>query len=155
MEKGAGIMEGIPMLILSVGSICSAWHVDECSGSMTETRATCQKITYYCNGCGYELEKDGFFDEHHSYAGGYCEYCGETDPNGESTEPPDETEPPTTDPPETEPPETEPPKTEPPTTEPPATEPPQTDPPATDPPPEPETDPQPEEGGGDPGGETT
>ena len=55
---------------------------------------------------------------------------------------------------QTEPPETEPPETEPPTTEPPATEPPQTDPPATDPPPEPETDPQPEEGGGDPGGES-
>jgi len=144
--------------------ICSAWHVDECSSSMTETRATCQKITYYCNSCGYELEKDGFFDEHHSYAGGYCEYCGETDPNGESTGPPEteppETEPPTTEPPETDPPETDPPETEPPETDPPETDPPvtepsATDPSATDPPPEPETDPQPEEGGGDPGGETT
>ena len=146
--------------------------MDECDGTLTETRATCQKITYYCNGCGYELEKDGFFDEHHSYTGGYCEYCGEADPNSGSAEPPEtepptteppetepptteppETEPPETDPPETDPPETEPPETDPPATDPPVTEPSATDPPATNPPPEPETDPQPEEGGGDQGTE--
>ena len=129
--------------------ICNAWHVDECSGTLTETLATCQKITYHCNGCGYDMDKEGFFDEHHHYVGGSCEYCGEADPNGGVTEPPE------TEPPATEPPETEPPETDPPTTEPPETEPPQTDPPATEPPPEPEPEPapQPEEGGGDQGGE--
>ena len=123
--------------------ICSAWHVDECGGSLTETSATCRKITYYCSGCGYDMKKEGTFDEHHHYVDGSCEYCGETDPNGGTTKPP-ETEPPTTEPPETEPPTTEPPETVPP-----ATDPPVTDPPATDPPPEPEPepDPQPEEGG--------
>ena len=120
--------------------ICKVWHVDECSGTLTELRFTCQKITCYCGGCGYELDKDGFFDGYHSYAGGTCEYCGLSDPNGGSDEPP----------------QTEPPVTEPPETDPPVTEPPETDPPATDPPaePEPEPDPQPEEGGGDPGGES-
>ena len=99
--------------------ICGAWHVDECGGSLTQTHATCQKITYYCSGCGYEMSKEGTFDEHHHYTGGSCEYCGKADPNGGSTEPPE-------------------------------TEPPATDPPATDPPPGPipESDPQPEEGGG-------
>ena len=139
--------------------ICSAWHVDECSGTLTETRTTCQKITYHCNGCGYDMDKEGFFAEHHHYVDGSCEHCGEADPNGGVTEPPETdppaTEPPETEPPETEPPTTEPPETEPPQTEPPETEPPQTDLPATDPPPEPEPEPapQPEEGGGDQGGE--
>ena len=111
--------------------ICSAWHVDECSGTMTETGATCQKISYHCSGCGYDMSKEGTFDEHHNYIGGSCEYCGKQDPNGGTTEPP-ETEPPTTEPPETEPP---------------ATESPTTDPPVTTPPPEPEPDPQPEQDG--------
>jgi hypothetical protein len=82
------------------------------------------------------MDKEGFFDEHHHYVGGSCEYCGEADPNGGSTEPPE------TEPPITEPPETEPPETEPPTTEPPATEP-----PATDTPPEPEPAPSPKRAG--------
>ena len=138
--------------------ICSAWHVDECNGTLTQTNATCQKITYYCSGCGYEMKKEGTFDEHHHYVGGSCEYCGKPDPNGGTTEPPETeppiTEPPETEPPATEPPETEPPATEPPETDPPATDPPPTDPPATDPPPEPEPDPQPEEGGDSGGGGT-
>ena len=109
--------------------ICSAWHVDECNGTLTATSTTCKKVTYHCGGCGYDMTKEGFFAEYHHYTGGYCEYCGEIDPSGGSTEPPK--------------------------TEPPATEPPQTEPPATDPlpEPEPEPDPQPEEGGGDQGGE--
>ena len=127
--------------------ICSAWHVDECSGSLTQTHATCQKITYHCSGCGYDMKKEGTFDEHHNFVGGTCEYCGKTDPNSGSTEPPT-TEPPTTEPPTTEPPTTEPSETDPPTTEPPETTPPTTEPPKTEP------DPQPEQGG-DPGdGET-
>lgn len=111
--------------------ICGAWHVDECNGILTETRVTCQKTTYYCGSCGYDMKKEGVFDEHHHYIGGSCEYCGKPDLNGGPTEPP----------------ETLPPATEPPETEPPATDPPATDPPATDPPPEPEPDPQPEQGG--------
>ena len=123
--------------------ICSTWHVDECSGSLTENHATCQKVTYHCSGCGYDLTREGFFDEYHRYKGGSCEYCGEKDPNGGATEPPatqpPETEPPATEPPETQPPETEPPATQPPETEPPETEPPETVPPATEPPKEEET----------------
>ena len=107
--------------------ICSAWHVDECDGTLTETHATCQKITCHCDSCGYDMTEEGSFPEHHHYVGGKCEYCGTKDPNGGSTEPP-----------ETEPPATEPPEKEPPATEPPSTEPPK---------PEEDPEPQPEEGG--------
>ena len=124
--------------------ICSAWHVDECSGNLTQTHATCQKITYHCSGCGYDMNEDGLFSAHHHYVGGTCEYCGETDPNSGTTEPP-ATEPPATEPPTTEPPETEPPTTEPPETELPTTKPPETTPPTTEPP-KTEPDPQPEQG---------
>lgn len=75
--------------------ICSAWHTDECDGPLTQTHATCQRITCHCSGCGYDMNQDGFFPEHHHYVGGNCEYCGAPDPNGETTEPP-ETEPPGT-----------------------------------------------------------
>ncbi len=122
--------------------ICSAWHVDECSGTLTEIHATCQKTTYHCSSCGYDMDKDGFFAGHHRYTGGYCEYCGEADPNGGMAETPG-----------TEPPQTEPPVTEPPTTEPPETEPPATE-PSPEPEPQPEPDPQPEQGGDSGEGET-
>ena len=108
---------------------------------MTQIQATCQKIIYHCSGCGYDMKKEGTFGEYHHYVGGSCEYCGEPDPNGGTTVPP----------------ETDSPATESTETEPPATEPLETDSPATDPPPEPEPepDPQPEEGGDSVGGETT
>ena len=121
--------------------ICSAWHVDECGAALTERTATCQKITYHCNSCGYDVSKEGYFPEHHHYVDGKCEYCAEADPNAGATEPP------TTEPP-TEPPTTEPP-TEPPTTEPP-TEPPTTEPPTEPPTTEPSEPITPPETGGDP-----
>ena len=122
-------------------SICFASHEITCGGTLSVISQTCQKIVYVCDSCSYQMEKDGDFEEGHSYVGGSCEYCGEADPD--ATEPDDpETEP---DDPETEPddPETEPddPETEPddPETEPddPETEP---DDPGTEPE-EPETEP--------------
>ena len=100
--------------------ICSAWHVDECNGNLIEYRTTCQKITYYCDSCGYDLEKEGYFEEYHSYVNGFCEHCGASNPNGvEPTDPepsapePSEPEPSEPEPSEPEPSEPEPSEPEP------------------------------------------
>lgn len=63
-------------------TICSAWHVDECNGAVTQTNATCQKITYYCGGCGYSMVQSGAFDAYHRYHEGKCEYCGAEESQG-------------------------------------------------------------------------
>ena len=66
--------------------ICRAWHVDECGATPAKSSATCQKITYYCGGCGYSMTVTGSFPENHAYSEGKCRHCGEPDPNGAKPE---------------------------------------------------------------------
>lgn len=52
-----------------------------CDGEWNILSATCQQIRYLCSGCGYELAKEGVFDDYHSYGSdGCCFYCGQRDP---------------------------------------------------------------------------
>lgn len=93
---GAEINSGSHQYVYDAGwddymcSVCGVlhdWDV-ECSGTLTVTDATCKKITYHCSGCGYDLIREGIFDEYHSYVNGVCRYCGAEDPDyvpGEST----------------------------------------------------------------------
>ena len=93
--------------------ICHALHSDDgdnCAGTLREKTATCQKIVYHCDDCGYDLTRTGDFDDHHAYTGGVCQYCGKKDPDG--------TAPPDPDPDPTEPDEPDPEPTEPDPTEP-------------------------------------
>lgn len=61
--------------------ICGELHEFLCGGALTIQEATCQKIVYHCDGCGYDMTKPGTFDEYHDYVDGICQYCGAEDPN--------------------------------------------------------------------------
>ena len=61
--------------------ICGELHEFLCGGALTIQEATCQKIVYHCDSCGYDMTKPGTFDEYHDYVDGICQYCGAEDPN--------------------------------------------------------------------------
>lgn len=61
--------------------ICHVLHEEICGGALTIQEATCQKIVYHCDSCGYDMTKTGTFDEYHNYVDGICQYCGAEDPN--------------------------------------------------------------------------
>ena len=61
--------------------ICHVLHEEICGGALTIQEATCQKIVYHCDSCGYDMTKPGTFDEYHNYVDGICQYCGGEDPN--------------------------------------------------------------------------
>lgn len=61
--------------------ICDASHGWVCDGTPTIKEATCQKIVYHCDSCGYDMTKPGTFDEYHDYVDGVCQYCGAEDPD--------------------------------------------------------------------------
>lgn len=62
-------------------SVCDAGHDwDYCGNSgLIIQSATCKKIIYFCEDCGFTLEKEGTFDEHHDYVDGTCVHCGKAD----------------------------------------------------------------------------
>lgn len=61
--------------------ICQVLHEEICGGTPTIKEATCQKIVYHCDSCGYDLTEYGTFDDYHDYVDGFCRYCGGEDPN--------------------------------------------------------------------------
>lgn len=61
--------------------ICHVLHEEICGGALTIQEATCQKIVYHCDSCGYDMTKPGSFDEYHDYVDGFCRYCGAEDPD--------------------------------------------------------------------------
>ena len=61
--------------------ICHVLHEEICGGALTIQEATCQKIVYHCDSCGYDMTKPGTFDKYHNYVDGICQYCGGEDPN--------------------------------------------------------------------------
>ena len=61
--------------------ICDASHGWVCDGTPTIKEATCQRIVYHCDSCGYDMTKPGTFDEYHDYVDGFCRYCGAEDPD--------------------------------------------------------------------------
>ena len=61
--------------------ICHVLHEEICGGALTIQEATCQKIVYHCDSCGYDMTKPGTFDEYHDYVDGICQYCGGEDPD--------------------------------------------------------------------------
>lgn len=61
--------------------ICHVLHEEICGGALTIQEATCQRIVYHCDSCGYDMTKPGTFDEYHDYVDGICQYCGAEDPN--------------------------------------------------------------------------
>ena len=61
--------------------ICGELHEFLCGGALTIQEATCQRIVYHCDSCGYDMTKPGTFDEYHNYVDGICQYCGAEDPN--------------------------------------------------------------------------
>ena len=61
--------------------ICGELHEFLCGGTLTIQEATCQKIVYHCDSCGYDMTKPGTFDEYHDYVDGICQYCGAEDPD--------------------------------------------------------------------------
>lgn len=61
--------------------ICHVLHEEICGGALTIQEATCQKIVYHCDSCGYDMTKPGTFDEYHDYVDGFCRYCGAEDPD--------------------------------------------------------------------------
>lgn len=61
--------------------ICHVLHEEICGGALTIQEATCQRIVYHCDSCGYDMTKPGTFDEYHDYVDGICQYCGGEDPN--------------------------------------------------------------------------
>lgn len=63
--------------------VCGALHDFDvgCAGHLTILEATCQRITYSCDGCGHTLIREGTFEEYHVYENGFCRYCGAEDPN--------------------------------------------------------------------------
>ena len=54
-------------------------HEEICGGALTIQEATCQRIVYHCDSCGYDMTKPGTFDEYHDYVDGFCRYCGAED----------------------------------------------------------------------------
>ena len=61
--------------------ICHVLHEEICGDALTVQEATCQRIVYHCDSCGYDMTKPGTFDEYHDYVDGICQYCGAEDPN--------------------------------------------------------------------------
>lgn len=61
--------------------ICGELHEFLCGGALTIQEATCQKLVYHCDSCGYDMTKPGTFDEYHDYVDGFCRYCGAEDPD--------------------------------------------------------------------------
>lgn len=61
--------------------ICGELHEFLCGGALTIQEATCQRIVYHCDSCGYDMTKPGTFDEYHDYVDGFCRYCGAEDPD--------------------------------------------------------------------------
>lgn len=61
--------------------ICYVLHEEICGGALTIQEATCQRIVYHCDSCGYDMTKPGTFDEYHDYVDGFCRYCGAEDPD--------------------------------------------------------------------------
>ena len=61
--------------------ICHVLHEEICGGALTIQEATCQRIVYHCDSCGYDMTKPGTFDEYHDYVDGICQYCGGEDPD--------------------------------------------------------------------------
>lgn len=61
--------------------ICHVLHEEICGGALTIQEATCQRIVYHCDSCGYDMTKPGTFDEYHDYVDGFCRYCGAEDPD--------------------------------------------------------------------------
>ena len=61
--------------------ICEVLHEEICGGTPTIREATCQKIVYHCDSCGYDLTEYGTFYEYHDYVDGICRYCGAEDPD--------------------------------------------------------------------------
>ena len=61
--------------------ICHVLHEEICGGALMIQEATCQRIVYHCDSCGYDMTKPGTFDEYHNYVDGICQYCGGEDPN--------------------------------------------------------------------------
>ena len=61
--------------------ICGELHEFLCGGALTIQEATCQRIVYHCDSCGYDMTKPGTFDEYHNYVDGFCRYCGAEDPD--------------------------------------------------------------------------
>ena len=61
--------------------ICEVLHEEICGGTPTIREATCQKIVYHCDSCGYDLTEYGTFYEYHDYVDGFCRYCGAEDPD--------------------------------------------------------------------------
>ena len=61
--------------------ICHVLHEEICGGALTIQEATCQKLVYHCDSCGYDMTKPGTFDEYHDYVDGFCRYCGAEDPD--------------------------------------------------------------------------
>lgn len=61
--------------------ICHVLHEEICGGALTIQEATCQRIVYHCDSCGYDMTKPGTFDEYHNYVDGICQYCGAEDPD--------------------------------------------------------------------------
>ena len=61
--------------------ICGELHEFLCDGALTIQEATCQRIVYHCDSCGYDMTKPGTFDEYHDYVDGFCRYCGAEDPD--------------------------------------------------------------------------
>lgn len=59
--------------------ICHVLHEEICGGALTIQEATCQRIVYHCDSCGYDMTKPGTFDEYHDYVDGFCRYCGAED----------------------------------------------------------------------------
>lgn len=64
-----------------VCGICEAIHEEACDGTPAIREATCQKLVYHCDSCGYDLTQYGTFDEYHDYVNGVCQYCGAEDPD--------------------------------------------------------------------------
>lgn len=61
--------------------ICEVLHEEICGGTPAIKEATCQKIVYHCDSCGYDLTEYGTFDDYHDYVDGICRYCGGEDPD--------------------------------------------------------------------------
>ena len=101
--------------------ICGAGHdMNYCGNDrLVVIKATCKKIDYQCADCQFVMQKEGHFEEYHSFVDGKCEFCQTEDPNQNPEKPTPEPEKPTPEPEEPTPePETPTPEPEEPTPEP-------------------------------------